>query len=144
MSHSCVENYLHIIFATKNRDSLIPLEIELRLHSYFAGIAKKKNVPILKINGTDDHIHMLIKLHPLVALGILMRDLKSYSTSWLKKEGSSQFSWQEGYGAFSCSESHLKPLANYIENQKEHHRNNSFKSEVANLNRIWGTSWIPD
>jgi putative transposase len=94
MSHSCVENYLHIIFATKSRASLIPLEIESRLYFYLAGIAKQRKVPILKVNGTDDHLHMLLKLHPDVALSKLMKELKAYSTGWIKKEGFNQFGWQ--------------------------------------------------
>ena len=144
MAHSCVENYLHIIFATKNRDSLIPLEIEGRLHSYLAGIAMNRNVPILKVNGTDDHLHMLLKLHPAVALSTMMKELKAYSTSWIKKEGFNQFGWQEGYGAFSCSKSHLEKLTKYIEIQKEHHRYKSFNNEIEELNKKWGTSWMRD
>lgn len=144
MSHSCVENYLHIIFATKNRDSLIPLEIEERLHSYLAGIAKQRKVPILKVNGTDDHLHILLNLHPDIALSKLMKELKAYSTSWVKKQGFDQFSWQQGYGGFSCSKSHLEKLIKYIENQKVHHQHKSFDQEIDDLNLKWGTSWLRD
>ncbi len=76
MSHSFVEIYLHIIFSTKNRLPLIPQGLESRLYSYFGGIARKRQVPILKINGTSDHIHMMLKLHPSVALSLLMKELK--------------------------------------------------------------------
>ena len=144
MVHSSVKNYLHLIFATKNRESVIPLELETRLHDYFGGIAKKQNVPILKVNGTDDHIHMLIRLHPSVALSIMVKELKSYSTGWIKKERFKEFSWQEGYGAFSCSQTHLDALIKYIDNQKEHHKIYSFKDEIEKLNNMWGTTWLRD
>lgn len=142
MSHSTVENYLHVIFAAKNRDALIPSEIENRLHSYLAGIAKKRKVPILRINGTDDHIHILLKLHPAISLSTLIKELKAYSTGWLKKEGFKEFCWQEGYGGFSCSKTHLEPLSKYIDNQKAHHRKYTFRDEINRLNLQWGTSWM--
>ena len=144
MSHSCVENYLHVIFATKDRNALITIDIEKRLYSYMAGIARKRQVPFLNINGAEDHVHILLKLHPLIALSSMMKELKSYSTGWCKKEYCNQFSWQEGYGAFSCSKSHLEPLTRYIDNQKEHHRCNTFAHEVDCLNRQWGTFWMKD
>jgi len=122
MSHSCVENYLHIIFATKNRDPLIHPEIEKQLHSYIVGVSRKRKVPILKINGMADHIHILLKLHPSVALAELLKEYKAYSSSWMKKCGYSQFNWQAGYGGFSCSKSMLKSVIIYIQNQKAHHK----------------------
>ena len=72
MSHSCVENDLHIIFSTKNREPLIPLQVEDRLHSYIVGISRQRKVPILKIGGMEDHIHILLKLHPFIALATLI------------------------------------------------------------------------
>jgi len=141
MSHSCVENYIHIIFSTKNRRPLISLEMEDRLYSYLAGIAKKKGVVILKINGTEDHIHMLIKLHPSIALATMVKEFKSYSTGWMKKCGVEDFSWQEGYGAFSYSKSFLDRVIRYIENQKEHHKFVSFADELDKLKKLWGIAW---
>src|SRR5690606_727608 len=98
MSHSSVKNYMHIIFCTKKRATPIHSEIENRLHSYIVGISQRNKVPILKINGTDDHIHILLNLHPSIALANLIREFKSYSTAWMKKNGYPHFSWQKGYG----------------------------------------------
>ena len=144
MPHSAVENYMHIIFATKNRESSISTTLDLNLHSYLAGIAKQRQVPFLKINGTEDHLHILLKLHPNVALSTLLREMKSYSTAWIKKQGFPHFAWQEGYGGFSCSHSHLELLKRYIELQKEHHKKTTFAEEVTLLNRQWGTRWMKD
>lgn len=142
MAHSCVENFLHVIFATKNRLELIPSKLEGDLYAYIGGIAKNRNSTTLKINGTEDHLHLLIKLHPDMALSVLIKELKSYSSGWMKKQGCHTFSWQEGYGAFSCSTTHIKKLSAYIENQKKHHCAHTFEAELERLNRIWGTSWI--
>jgi len=141
MPHSCVENYLHIIFSTKNREPLIHHDIETRLHSYLVGISRKRKVPILKINGMEDHIHMLIKLHPSVALATLLKEYKAYSSSWMKKQGASSFAWQNGYGGFSYSKSMLESISRYIENQKNHHKKISFHDEIETLKRKWGIQW---
>ena len=100
MSHSCIENYLHIIFSTKNREPFIVPEIEERLHSYIVGISRQRKVPILKINGREDHIHILLKLHPSIALATLIKEYKAYSSGWMKKCGYPQFNWQEGWWFF--------------------------------------------
>jgi len=144
MAHSFVEIYLHVIFSTKNRLPLIPHDLESRLYSYFGGIARKRQVLILKVNGMSDHIHMMLKLHASVALSLLMKELKSYSMSWMKTQGVKNFSWQEGYGAFSCSVTHVEALSKYIENQKEHHRTDTFDQEIGILNKLWGIKWMVD
>ncbi len=131
MAHSCVEIYVHLIFSTKRRRPLISNDMEKRLYGYLSGIAKKRNIPILSINGTNDHIHILIKLNASTPISILIKELKSYSTGWLKKQGVLNFEWQEGYGAFSCSITHLKKLVKYIENQKEHHKVESFEQVLT-------------
>lgn len=141
MSHSCIENYLHIIFSTKNREPLIVPEIEARLHSYIVGISKRQKVPVIKINGMEDHVHILLKLHPSVALATLIKEFKVYSTAWMKRSGYPGFAWQEGYGGFSYSKSMLDPVIHYIENQKHHHRQISFKDELELLKKKWGVEW---
>ena len=142
MSHGVVENHLHIIFSTKDRLPLIPLEMEGRLYAYLRGIANKRHTTVVRINGVSDHIHMLINLHPDASLSVLVKELKSYSTGWLKKEGYSSFSWQVGYGAFSCSKILLDRLINYIDCQKEHHKKTSFAGELQWLNAHLASKWF--
>ncbi len=141
MAHSCVENYIHLIFATKNRELLIPNEIENRLYSYITGIAKRNQSSIININGMPDHIHTLLKLHPSTALATMVKELKAYSSSWMKKTGVTNFSWQEGYGGFSYSKSLVPTVSNYIQNQKEHHKSQSFKDEIDGIKKNWGIDW---
>jgi REP element-mobilizing transposase RayT len=142
MSHSCVEVYLHVVFATKNRDSLIPAEMESRLHSYIGGIARKRNIDLIRINGMLDHLHLLFKLHPDVPIAVLLKEIKSYSSGWIKKQGFENFAWQNGYGAFSCSYGHLQQVIEYIERQKEHHQQHSLEEEINQINKKWGTTWM--
>jgi REP element-mobilizing transposase RayT len=91
-----------------------------------------------------DHLHIMLKLHASVAVSVLLKELKSYSTGWMKKQGFKDFGWQEGYGAFSCSVTHLEALTKYIENQKENHKARSFDQEIEILNRLWGVNWVVD
>jgi putative transposase len=136
--------YIHVIFSTKNRLPFIPLDLEKRLFGYLGSIAQEHKSPILKINGMPDHLHMLIKLHATTPLAVLLKELKAYSSAWIKKQNVKDFAWQEGYGGFSCSVTHLDALTNYITNQKEHHRTVTLDEEIAALNRIWGVNWMID
>jgi REP element-mobilizing transposase RayT len=139
-----VDNYLHIIFSTKERLPLIPKEMENRLYGYLGGIARKRESPILKINGMADHLHILLKLHPSVSLSTLVKELKSYSTGWMKKEAVADFGWQVGYGGFSCSPNRLSGINKYIDNQKEHHKTLSFKDEIEIMRQRFGIKWVLD
>jgi len=144
MTHSCVEVYLHVIFATKNKQPLIPSDIEKRLYAYIGGIANKRKCIILSINGTEDHLHMLVNLHQDAPISTLLKEMKSYSTGWMKKQNYSQFSWQQGYGGFSYSKSQLQTVSRYIEKQKEHHKKYTFDDELKKLKNLWGVDWQTD
>ena len=60
MAQSLVKNYLHIIFSTKHRETLIDEMIERELHSYLGGICKKLECFPVKIGGYTDHIHFAL------------------------------------------------------------------------------------
>ena len=80
-----------------------------------------------------DHTHVLLGLKPNIAPSDLIGDIKTGSTNHINERGwiGCHFSWQEGYGAFSVSHSHLDRVANYILNQEMHHRRKSFKHEYV-------------
>ena len=143
MSHSCVKNYLHLIFSTKNRLDLIAPEIEYSLYGYLGGIARAKKSSIVIVNGIPNHIHILLKLHPSVALAALVKELKAYSTGWMKKQGYQDFSWQNGYGGFSVSRSSLEAVVAYITKQKEHPQAQIFEAEITSLIKQWQLEWNP-
>jgi putative transposase len=138
MTHSLIELYLHLVFSTKDRLALIPDEMETRLYGYLRSIAKNQRSLVLAINGVSDHVHISLKLHQSVALSDLIRNMKSYSTGWLKKQGITNFEWQDGYSAYSCSITHLDALTTYIQNQKEHHKIVTFQEEFERMQKIWG------
>ena len=127
--------YIHIVFAVKGRENLIGKTWKDDLHKYIAGIIKGKNQKPIIINGMPDHIHCFIGLKPTIAISDLVRDIKNNSSKFIndKKLVRGKFSWQEGYGAFSYSHSHIQNVYNYILNQKDHHKRKTFKEEYLEL-----------
>ena len=123
--------YIQIIFAVKSRDSLINPSWEEELYKYISGIIKNKEQKMLAINGMPDHIHFFIGMKPSCCLSDLVREVKKSSSDFIKEKKLSKykFQWQEGYGAFSYSHSNLDNVIRYIENQKNHHKKQTFKDE---------------
>ncbi len=126
----------HIIFGTKYRIPAINEEYQRKLYQYIWGIIKNKNCTLYKIDGVEDHIHILSSLHPNLALADFIKDIKKNSSRCIKENWFLTFQgWQVGYAAFTQNLSDKKRLAKYIANQKEHHRQVSFKQEYMNLPR---------
>ena len=131
MGQSLVKNYLHIVFSTKHRQSLISPAIEPELHSYLGGILNNLECNPIKIGGYTDHIHVLCLLSKKIALMKLLEEMKSHSSKWIKTKDESleNFYWQDGYGAFSVNPSEVDVVIAYIENQHEHHKSKTFQDE---------------
>lgn len=123
---------IHIIFSTKNRVPSIDPEIKQPLLAYLGGIIKQnKAIPII-INGTSDHIHMLVEIPPNLSVSELVRIAKTNSSRWLHEtwQSAQKFAWQSGFGAFSVSKSAIETVINYIKNQEIHHQKNLFKMNL--------------
>jgi len=127
--------YIQVVFAVKGRENLINNSWSDELNKYIAGIIKGKGHKPIIVNGVTDHIHAFIGLKPSMAISDLVRDIKNNSTNFINENGfvKRKFCWQEGYGAFSYSHSHIERVYNYILNQKEHHRKKSFKKEYLDF-----------
>ncbi len=127
--------YIQVVFAVKNRNSLIKPKWEEELYRYITGIVQNKQQKMLAINGTPNHIHILIGMKPSCCLSDLVREIKKSSNSFIKQKKFTKykFEWQEGYGAFSYSHSALDSVIAYIDNQKKHHQRRSFKEEYLDF-----------
>ena len=139
MTGTFTQIYIQIVFAVKNRDSLIETEWEERLYQYMTGIIKGKKQKLLAINGTSNHIHFFISMKPNCCLSDLVREVKKSSNDFIKENKLSKFkfNWQEGYGAFSYSHSQVDNVIKYIMNQKNHHRKVTFKEEYIRFLKIF-------
>lgn len=132
MGQSLSKIYMHLVFGTKNRDHLIKEEVAPDLHAYIASILKKSGCSAIIINSVPDHVHILFRLSKNIALATVIEQVKKGSSKWMKIQPvvSNQFYWQRGYGAFSVSDSKVDTVSKYIANQKEHHKNLSYKEEL--------------
>ncbi len=130
MPNTFTQLHIQLIFAVRFRNALIKKEWNERLHQYITGIFRANNHKMIQINSMPDHIHMLIGLRPHQSISSIVQNVKAESTKWIKAEKlSTSFAWQEGYGAFSYSKSHLQNVIRYIQNQEAHHQKQTFLDE---------------
>ena len=143
MPQSLVQIYVHIIYSTKLRcPYLQDAAFRQTTHGYLAGICRNLECPALIVGGVADHVHILSRLGKTMDVADPIRDLKRDSSKWVKGEQKSvgDFHWQAGYGAFSISPGHVEALKQYIANQEEHHRTETFQDELRRLCRKYGVA----
>jgi REP element-mobilizing transposase RayT len=125
----------HLIFRTQNSSRTLKQEHIRELYAYIMGIIRNKNCFLYRINGAEDHIHILSDLHPSIALADYIKDIKVSSSVWLKKSGlfPNFNSWSEGYGALTYAWRDKNMIIEYIKNQQDHHKKYSFNEEYRKL-----------
>ena len=131
MSSSYINISLHIIFHIKNTSCVIKEEDLSRLFHYIGGTIRATNGHVYIVGGRPDHIHILASPPVMLSLADFVRTIKANSSRWIKELGPcySNFLWQEGYAAFSVSESMKVHVINYISNQETHHRRQTTQEE---------------
>ena len=127
--------YVQVVFAVKGRANLISPLWKDDLHKYISGIIKGKNQKTIIVNGMPDHIHAFIGLRPAMSVSDIVRDIKNNSSNFIndRKLVKGKFSWQEGFGAFSYSNSQIANVYNYIKNQEKHHKKRTFQKEYMDF-----------
>ena len=124
-----------IVFSTRYRERTMIKKDRPEFFQYIAGLLKKKGCHLYRINGVEDHLHILTHLHPSLSLASLVKDIKLATTKLIKeKKLFPNFGgWQDGYGAFTYSIEAVNNLIEYIRNQEIHHKLSSFEEEYRNL-----------
>jgi REP element-mobilizing transposase RayT len=135
MANTYTQIYIHLVFAVQGRQNLIHPNHNDELQKYITGIVTGKSQKLITINNRPDHTHLLIGQKPDIALSDLVRDIKAGSSGFINRSRwmRGRFEWQEGFGAFSCSHSHLDRVIRYIQNQEKHHARTSFQQEYLQL-----------
>ncbi len=143
MSQSLAKNYIHLIFATKYRENIIKQTDLSELYAYITGILNHIDCPMICIGGTTNHVHVLCVLNKNMALSKMVEEVKRSSSKWIKSKDSfyRQFGWQNGYGAFSVSQSKVEIVVKYIQNQEEHHKKMLFVDELKMFLREYGVEY---
>lgn len=125
------------MFGTKGHEPTLVKDHREELYKYIGGILKNNRCHLYRINGIEDHLHILTHLHPSVALADVIKDIKLACSELIKKkELFPRFGgWQDGYGAFTYSIDRKDVLVEYIKNQEEYHRKKTFREEYIELLR---------
>ena len=131
MANTFSQIYLQFVFAVKHRQYLIPKEHKEELHKYFTGLVKNRNAKMLAVHCMPDHTHLFVGFKPTILISDFVKEIKVETNEFInsKKWIKAKFNWQEGYGVFSYSQSHIDNVIKYIMNQEKRHKRISFKQE---------------
>jgi putative transposase len=144
MAQSLARVVLHITFSTKDRRPYLrSSQLRDALDAYIVGTLQNLKCPSIITRSVEDHVHILCNLARTVTIAKLLQAVKASSSEWVKshEKGVQAFYWQNGYGAFSVSESNVKRVERYIAAQEEHHRKMSFQDEFRLLLKRHNIDW---
>jgi putative transposase len=143
MPQSLAQNLIHLVFSTKGRAPVLSAEIRPELNSYLAGILREWDSPAILVNSVADHTHLLFALCKNHALAKIVEEVKKGSSKCIKTKADSfaEFHWQNGYGAFSVSQSNAATVRQYVATQEEHHRVMTFQDEFRELLKRHGLAF---
>jgi REP element-mobilizing transposase RayT len=123
--------YLHLVWATWDRLPLITEDIERRLYRNIESEAQKQGCTVLALNGTEDHVHLLVSFPTTITIADLVKQVKGVSSHFVNEtlQPATQFKWQGSYGAFTVSRWDVGKIIEYIKRQKEHHTSKELVQE---------------
>ena len=135
-----------MVFAVKNRHSLILPENRVKIEKYICGIASNIKCNPISIYCNPDHTHLLVSIKPVCCVADAIRDIKSFSSRYINENrlAKCHFEWQTGYGAFSYGQSQIDKVKTYISNQYNHHKKISFKEEYLALLKAFRIDYDDD
>ena len=109
----------HVVFSTKDRQSLLGSDLREDLYAYIGGVVRGERGRLLEIGGRPDHVHLLARFSPAVSLSHMLQRIKGNSSRWVNdgRRVRGRFAWQRGYAAFTVSESAANGVAEYIRDQ---------------------------
>lgn len=127
--------YAHCVFTPKGRNSLMKNSLREKIQKYIYGVIKEKKCNPIAINGTEDHLHILVGFTPTISISDLIRDIKRSSALYINENHLSfyKFNWQEGFGAFTVGYRELDKVYKYVLNQEIHHNTQNFRDEYRQI-----------
>lgn len=135
MANTYTQLYIHMVFSTKHRLPCIREQDFPRLHQYIMTVLESIGCQGIVVGGVENHVHMLFQLGKCITIADVAKYVKSSSSKWIKglDECYNDFSWQDGYAAFSVSFSVTDMVKAYILNQRQHHHNQAYEDEVRSF-----------
>jgi putative transposase len=141
MANTYTNLLCHIVFSTQDRRPSLTRDLRPEHYAYMGGIVRNHDGVLLAIGGTADHVHLLARIPPSIALADMVRELKASSSKWLGER--ILFAWQRGYSAFSVSESSQAAVAEYIAGQETHHQDMPYDRELVRLLELHNVEFDP-
>jgi REP element-mobilizing transposase RayT len=131
MANTFSQIYLQFIFSVKHRQCLIAKEYKEELHKYITGLVQNRKAKMLAVHCMRDHIHLFVGFKPVISISDFVKEIKVETNEFINDKNwvDKKFNWQEGYGVFSYSQSHIDAVVKYILNQEKHHHKKTFKQE---------------
>jgi putative transposase len=135
MANTYHQVYIHCVFAVKYREAVIEKTWRSKLFGVIGNLINETGCKTIIVNGVDDHVHCFLALKPIISISELMKTVKSKSSKYINDNllTKKRFEWQEGYGVFSYSHSHIDAVYKYIANQEEHHKKQTFREEYLDF-----------
>jgi len=134
MSHTYCSALFHVVFSTKERRPIIPLNLKDRLWPYIAGIARLNRFKALAVGGMPDHAHVLLSLPTTIPMPKAIQLIKGGSSKWINDHLPGRtFAWQDGYAIFTIGISQVENTVRYINNQERHHRRMTAQEELERM-----------
>ena len=129
--------WVHLVWSTKYRQSLIVPSLKFKLYDKFREIAKAKEYHLDFVNGMEDHVHLLVGVKPKHAISDMGKNLKGLTYTWVNDEKLSEehFHWQDGFAAISVSPNRVPTVRGYIKNQENHHRKTPYDQEWQTIKK---------
>lgn len=135
MANTYHKIYLQAIFAVKYRAAVLKNEIRSEVQGVIGNLINENGGKTLIVNGVEDHMHCFIGMKPAVSVSEMMKSVKAKSSKYINDNNltPAHFEWQKGYGIFSYHRRDFDLIFNYIRNQEEHHKKESFRDEYIRL-----------
>ncbi|MCZ8229854.1 IS200/IS605 family transposase [Flavobacterium sp.] len=131
MANTYHQIYIQVVFAVKYREAVIADDWKATLFGVIGNLINETGCKTIIVNGVEDHVHCFLGLKPTVSISELMKTVKAKSSKYINDQKLTifRFEWQEGYGAFSYSQSQVGSVYKYVANQEQHHKKQTFKQE---------------
>jgi REP element-mobilizing transposase RayT len=116
--------YIHLVWSTWDRQPLLSSELRLRIYACIQAECSRLKVELVAIGGTDDHVHVLVRIPTTISVAVLVKQMKGSSSHLATHEAGYRdaFKWQGAYGAFTISTNHVERVKSYVLRQEEHHQ----------------------
>ena len=135
MANTYHQMYIQTVFAVKYRNAVLEKSWRGELFAVIGNLLNETGCKNIIVNGIEDHVHCFFGLKPSKSVSDVMQVAKAKSSKWLNESGylGHRFEWQQGFGAFSYSRSHLDAVFKYIQNQEVHHKKQTFRKEYIEM-----------